>query len=401
MDKRLAATITLLTLICIASIPISCVKSQTSQGITINPDGTLTPPNAPIRREGNTFTLTADLNITITIQKADITLDGGDHKLNGPGSDQNFISITIRATNVTVENLHISNWRAGIYGAYNNGTITNNEFSNNYQAIAVYANDYLIKENNITSSKMTALLIDGGATRPIGDNNLITQNQITNNNCAFDILNSNGTTITKNNVTNNAVILTLGTQNANLTLAGTHTLYLNNFINNAQTLRVPFGGPFASAAPTISPAGQWDNGTIGNYWSDYQTRYPNATEVDNSGIGNKPYSFNDSTTWQRTLANGTYEQGTAIFGTATDRYPLMAPISTNSTSMAQPAQTSAPRASPTNTPMPQTSASTNTPHPSPSIQEIPTLSLLLTLVAFTIATTIFLKRKTNHPKSSN
>ena len=26
-----------------------------------------------------------------------------------------------------------------------------------------------------------------------------------------------------------------------------------------------------------------------NYWSDYTTKYPNATEVDNSGIGNTPY----------------------------------------------------------------------------------------------------------------
>ena len=33
----------------------------------------------------------------------------------------------------------------------------------------------------------------------------------------------------------------------------------------------------------------WDNGTIGNYWSDYQTKYPNANEIDNSGIGNTPY----------------------------------------------------------------------------------------------------------------
>ena len=28
-----------------------------------------------------------------------------------------------------------------------------------------------------------------------------------------------------------------------------------------------------------------------NYWSDYLTKYPNATEIDNSGIGNQPYVF--------------------------------------------------------------------------------------------------------------
>jgi len=33
----------------------------------------------------------------------------------------------------------------------------------------------------------------------------------------------------------------------------------------------------------------WDNGTVGNYWSDYLTRYPNASEIDSTGIGNTPY----------------------------------------------------------------------------------------------------------------
>ena len=31
-----------------------------------------------------------------------------------------------------------------------------------------------------------------------------------------------------------------------------------------------------------------------NYWSDYSTRYPNASEVDSSGVWNMPYSFADS-----------------------------------------------------------------------------------------------------------
>jgi hypothetical protein len=32
-----------------------------------------------------------------------------------------------------------------------------------------------------------------------------------------------------------------------------------------------------------------DNGSIGNYWSDYLTKYPNASEVGNTGIGDTPY----------------------------------------------------------------------------------------------------------------
>jgi hypothetical protein len=35
----------------------------------------------------------------------------------------------------------------------------------------------------------------------------------------------------------------------------------------------------------------WDNGypSGGNYWSDYLTRYRNASEIDSSGIGNTYY----------------------------------------------------------------------------------------------------------------
>ena len=46
----------------------------------------------------------------------------------------------------------------------------------------------------------------------------------------------------------------------------------------------------------------FDNGAIGNYWNDYLTKYPNATEVGNSGIGNTPY---------------------LVYGNVVDHYPLM------------------------------------------------------------------------------
>jgi len=50
----------------------------------------------------------------------------------------------------------------------------------------------------------------------------------------------------------------------------------------------------------------WDNGypSGGNYWSDYQTRYSNATEIDGSDIWNTSY---------------------VIDANNTDRYPLMKP----------------------------------------------------------------------------
>jgi hypothetical protein len=53
----------------------------------------------------------------------------------------------------------------------------------------------------------------------------------------------------------------------------------------------------------------WDNGTVGNYWSDYQTKYPEAEEIDNSGIENIPY---------------------VVYTGNIDHYPLAKPIATDS-----------------------------------------------------------------------
>jgi len=38
------------------------------------------------------------------------------------------------------------------------------------------------------------------------------------------------------------------------------------------------------------PGNTWE----ANYWSDYQTRYPNATEVGNTGVGDTPYVINEN-----------------------------------------------------------------------------------------------------------
>jgi hypothetical protein len=338
-------------------LTVSCVfvvqpiHAQSSIGIIINADGSVTPSSTDIQMEGNTYLITADIDSSIIVERGNIVVDGANHTLQGPSTSQNAIAITLMASNVTVENLRVTGWKAGVYGAFNNNTIKNNVFVGNYQAVAMYTDDYVVRENSISGSSDAAILIDTGATRLQGDNNLITQNQITNNNWAIDILNSNGTTIMENNVTNNAIVLVLGTLSANVNSAGFQQLYSNNFINNTQILYVPIDEPFIQDVVPLSPAGQWDNGSVGNYWSDYLSRYPNATEIDHSGIGDTPYAIIDSTTYSDDYANGTAITGTAILGTAVDRYPLMVPFS--ELTAPNPTLTSSPSPSPSHSPSPR------------------------------------------------
>jgi hypothetical protein len=51
-----------------------------------------------------------------------------------------------------------------------------------------------------------------------------------------------------------------------------------------------------------------------NYWSDYSTKYPNATEVDHSGVGNTPYVFS------------TVNENGKVLDVYEDNHPLMKPI---------------------------------------------------------------------------
>jgi hypothetical protein len=378
MRKAFALVLILVILISSCIIAVQPVKAQSLAGIIINADGSVTPSSPAIQMAENTCIITANLNSSITVERGNIVVDGANHTLQGPGISQNTIAITLMASNVTVENLHVTGWKAGVYGAFNNNTITNNVFAGNYQAVSIYADNYVVSENSISGSSDAAILIDTGATRPQGDDNLITQNQLTSNNWALDILNSNGTTIAQNNVTNNAVALVLGTLSANVNSAGFQLLYSNNFINNTQILYVPIGVPFMQDVVPLSPAGQWDYGSIGNYWSDYLSRYSNATEIDHSGIGDTPYAIIDSTTYSDDYANGTAITGTAILGTAIDRNPLMVPFSAST--VTNPKQASSPSPSP--------------PHsPSPTIPEFPSVIIGIAIVmTVTAALMVYIKK---------
>jgi parallel beta-helix repeat protein len=64
--------------------------------------------------------------------------------------------------------------------------------------------------------------------------------------------------------------------------AENNTFYRNTFMNNSCHFRIE--------APYY--VNYWDNGEEGNYWDDYENRYPDATITD--GIWNTPYVIDDN-----------------------------------------------------------------------------------------------------------
>jgi len=82
-------------------------------------------------------------------------------------------------------------------------------------------------------------------------------------------------TVSGNNIANNGYGIFLWSSN--------HKIHHNNFIYNTNQ-----AGSFESNT--------WDDGypSGGNYWSDYEERYPNATEIDDSGIWDTPYVIDEN-----------------------------------------------------------------------------------------------------------
>lgn len=236
--------------------------------IYIKEDGSVEPSTAPIQHEGNVYSLTENIqNANITIQCNNIILNGAGFNLQGPGENSsNLAAVSLTCTNVTVFNFSITGWGVGVLGVNDNNTIQSNIFLTNHYDVAVYASNYMITGNQI------------GPQRIVGDFVTVSKNQIKlgDHQTGFWITNCTALTIESNNVTfHKQTAFFISPQNSHF------QVYHNNFLN----VEVMSWGTLIFPKMAV----MWDNGVEGNYWSDYKTRYPQAVEIDHSGVGNITY----------------------------------------------------------------------------------------------------------------
>jgi hypothetical protein len=237
--------------------------------ITINSDGTITPQTPYINHTGNTYSLTADiiLEYSVEILCSNIVFDGADHLVNVAvekaeiidGYPAYYMDVGVNvvdAHDVVVKNVEV---------LANNIYTINLQFSSNCQII------------NVTTDKDIRIL---------GDYNTITQS-----NAGIAISQGKNNLITKNNIT--GVFIGSGSYG--------NRFYQNNFYLNDY--------------PEFFSSSIWDNGAIGNYWANYSTKYPDALEVDKTGIGDTPY----------TITRGGYTTKEYPNVVSIDHFPLMYP----------------------------------------------------------------------------
>jgi len=217
-------------------------------------------------------------------------------------SEAGYVAL-INCRYITIRNLTLANNGQGILlASTTDSTIANNTITKNENGIWLYtSSNNTISENTLTNNDW-GIRIQGGYPT-YAPNNKVCGNTITNNKeYGIIIIDSVDNSIYGNNIANNEY----GIHIPGFMEITNNTIHHNNFINNTEQASVPGWWHMIVFEEhwVPPPSNVWDDGTEGNYWSNYVTRYPNATETD-SFIWTTPYNISENNQ---------------------DNYPLTAPI---------------------------------------------------------------------------
>ncbi|MEJ2242550.1 MAG: NosD domain-containing protein, partial [Candidatus Bathyarchaeota archaeon] len=226
--------------------------------------------------------------------------------------------VLVNCSNITVENLDISKVGQGVILAYStNSKINQNSIQALDEGILVYSSSRITVDNLLIDDEGTGIelvfssentitnnvIVDGGngIHLTFSSENTIRNNTITKRVRGIQLDESNKNIISWNIISGGSfggIILSGSKQNVisinkiadcmELALmfwnnASENQFYLNNFVDNAKNVE-----EYHSGLPDF-PINSWDNGTAGNFWSDYY-----GTDNNNNGIGDTPYIINEN-----------------------------------------------------------------------------------------------------------
>jgi hypothetical protein len=254
------------------------------------------------RGQSTVFTLAAD-----HVEIRGFTIES----LNYSTSSYCATGISVEGDGCTITGNNICNTYYGIFCSVQSlTTISGNNITGNFKDGVRFIGGSLnkISENNIVGNAKSGIAMEGYS-------NTISRNTITNNNIGI------GAGFSYSLVFGNTLT---GNGEAGLYFAGSNNTICANAISESKWgiyftsyFAAPNGNKFyhnnlADNSGNVGGSSPyniqlWDNGFPdgGNYWSDYKTAYPDAAEVDSSGIGDTPY---------------------VIGANNTDNYPLVSPF---------------------------------------------------------------------------
>ena len=280
--NRSVALLLILVLTVSSIVSILPVKAEDSGTITIDADGSVNPSISSIQQSSNTYFLTTDIAGNITVQKSNIVLDGNGYKADSVAIG---LDITTGISNVTVKNFIID----GTSGfTYNPGHF-------NFFGILLYNGSNVLLTNNsiINTNHLGVYVSTVGINIVGGGSNKVIGNNVENNSDGLSFSDTQDNVVTENNVTANHGWLLEFTWGISFFDASNNLIFNNNFNDNYDQ----YHGNYAQVGSEDS-INMWDDGKMGNYWSDY-----NGTDANGDGIGDTPYEVDSKNTDRYPLIN--------------------------------------------------------------------------------------------------
>lgn len=237
--------------------------------LVINSDGTVDVPSY-VSQKGDVYVVSTDAGF-LEVNRDNIIVDGDGHKLD---KGTVYAVGLMNVNNVTLKNFIITGTvlQVGILlQNSSNCTITGN----------------LISKTKTINPKFWATSAINIAE---GGSHMISKNNISDNGIGILLGSRIPCTICENSISNNTSGLVVSSSYDNI-------IYSNNFANNYRHFS-DMGASYPPG-PSIS-INFWDNGLIGNYWSNYS-----GQDLNGDNIGDSPH---------------------VIFENNQDNYPLIMPV---------------------------------------------------------------------------